>query len=331
MTRRQAISRVHRLQRDRIELGDERLTERFNPRTAEIDRASTREIVAMLNAEDRTVADTVAAEAEAISAVVDDVAARLGRGGRLLYVGAGTSGRLGVLDAAECPPTFGTDPDLVQGFIAGGRDALVRALEGAEDDAPAGRDAVQGAGVGPDDFVLGIAASGTTPFVRAALEAAIAAGAGTGMLSCTEPPADLAGRVDHRVTPLTGPEAIVGSTRLKAGTATKLVLNTITTAAMIRLGKVYGNLMVDLRATSAKLVDRSLRIVEALTGLGRAEAMRLLGEADGRVKTALAMHGMGVDREEAERRIAACGGSLAACLERFAPDAPPEAGAEGGT
>jgi N-acetylmuramic acid 6-phosphate etherase len=313
---------VHRLQRDRIELGDERLTERFNPRTAEIDRLPTREIVALLNAEDRTVADAVAAEAEAIASVVDEVADRLRAGGRLFYVGAGTSGRLGVLDAAECPPTFGTDPETVQGIVAGGVDALVRAIEGAEDDAEAGRAAIERTGCGPADFVLGIAASGTTPFVRAALEAAVDAGAGTGLLSCTEPPADLAGRVDHRITPLTGPEAIAGSTRLKAGTATKLVLNTITTGAMIRIGKVYGNLMVDLRATSAKLVDRSLRIVEALTGLGRAEAMTLLAEADGRVKTALAMHGMDVGREEAERRLEACDGVLAACLDRFPPEDP---------
>lgn len=313
---------MHRLQRERIELGDERLTERFNPRTAEIDRASAREIVALLNSEDRTVADAVAAEAEAIAAVVDEVARRLAAGGRLLYVGAGTSGRLGVLDAAECPPTFGTDPGTVVGILAGGADALVRAIEGAEDDASAGSAAIERAGVGRGDFVLGIAASGTTPFVRAALEAALDAGAGTGLLSCTEPPAGIAARVDHRITPRTGPEAIAGSTRLKAGTATKLVLNTITTGAMIRIGKVYGNLMVDLRATSAKLVDRSLRIVEALTGLGRAEAMTLLAEADGRVKTALAMYGMDVGREEAERRLAECDGVLAACLDRFPPERP---------
>lgn len=311
---------MHRLQRDRIELGDERLTERFNPRTAEIDRASTREIVALLNAEDRTVADAVAAESDAIAAVVDEVAARLRAGGRLFYVGAGTSGRLGVLDAAECPPTFGTHPDTVQGIVAGGADALVRAIEGAEDDADAGRNAIAEAGIGRADYVLGIAASGTTPFVRAALEAALDAGAGTGLLSCTEPAADLASRVDHRITPLTGPEAIAGSTRLKAGTATKLVLNTVTTGAMIRIGKVYGNLMVDLRATSAKLVDRSLRIVEALTGLGRAEAMTLLAEADGRVKTALAMYGMEVGREEADRRLESCDGALGVCLDRFPPE-----------
>ena len=309
----------------RIDLGDERLTERFNPRTAKIDRSTTREIVDLLQAEDRSVPDAVAAVAEGIADLADDVAARLSRGGRLFYVGAGTSGRLGVLDAAECPPTFGTDPELVQGIIAGGPPALVRAAEGAEDDEDAGRAAIKDSAVGATDFVLGIAASGTTPFVRTALEQALAAGAGTGLLTCSEPPSDLSARVDHRITVRTGPEAIVGSTRLKAGTATKLVLNTITTTAMIRLGKVYGNLMVDLRATSRKLEDRSLRIIEALTGLGRTAVEELLAAADGSVKTALAMHGMGVDRGLAEQRLEACDGFLADCLERFSSRAPGEA------
>lgn len=308
-----------------MDLGDDRLTEQFNPRTARIDRAGTSAILALLQAEDRSVPDIVAASAAAIADIVDDLVPRLSRGGRLFYVGAGTSGRLGVLDAAECPPTFGTSPDLVQGIIAGGPEALVRAREGAEDDEEAGRWAIREAGVGPGDFVLGIAASGTTPFVRAAVEQALDAGAGTGLLTCSEPPPDLAERVDHRVTIRTGPEAIVGSTRLKAGTATKLVLNSITTATMIRLGKVYGNLMVDLRATSRKLEDRSLRIIEAITALDRRRASDLLFRADGRVKTALAMHGMGVDREEAEKRLEACSGFLAECLERF----PPEDATEG--
>ena len=309
----------------RIDLGDERLTERFNPRTAKIDRSTTREIVDLLQAEDRSVPDAVAAVAEGIADLADDVAARLSRGVRLFYVGAGTSGRLGVLDAAECPPTFGTDPELVQGIIAGGPPALVRAAEGAEDAEDAGRTAIKDSAIGQKDFVLGIAASGTTPFVRTALEQALAAGAGTGLLTCSEPPSDLAGRVDHRITVRTGPEAIVGSTRLKAGTATKLVLNTITTTAMIRLGKVYGNLMVDLRAASRKLEDRSLRIIEALTGLGRSSVEELLAAADGSVKTALAMHGMGVDRGLAEQRLEACDGFLADCLERFSSRAPGEA------
>jgi N-acetylmuramic acid 6-phosphate etherase len=306
-----------------MDLGDERLTERFNPRTAGIDRADTQSILALLHAEDRTVPEVVAGSADAIAAVVEDLTARLSRGGRLFYVGAGTSGRLGVLDAAECPPTFGTDPELVQGIIAGGPEALLRACEGAEDDEAAGRCAIREAGIGPDDFVLGIAASGTTPFVRAAVEQALASGAGTGLLTCSEPPSDFAALVDHRIIVPTGPEAIVGSTRLKAGTATKLVLNMITTASMIRLGKVYGNLMVDLRATSRKLEDRSLRIVEALTGLARPEARELLLRADGKVKSALAMHGMGVDRATAEERLEECAGFLSKCLERWPRDASP--------
>jgi len=310
---------------ERIDLGDERLTERFNPRTAQIDRRATREVVDLLQAEDRSVPDAVAAVADGVAVLADDVAARLSRGGRLFYVGAGTSGRLGVLDAAECPPTFGTDPEMVQGIIAGGPPALVRAAEGAEDDENAGRAAIMEAAVCEADFVLGIAASGTTPFVRAALEKSLEAGAGTGLLTCSEPPSDLAVRVDHPITVRTGPEAIVGSTRLKAGTATKLVLNTITTTAMIRLGKVYGNLMVDLRATSRKLEDRSLRIIEALSGLGRPAAEELLAAADGSVKTALAMYGMGVDRGLAEHRLEACDGFLADCLERFPSAAAGEA------
>ncbi len=309
----------------RVDLGDERLTERFNPRTAAIDRATTREIVDLLQAEDRSVPDAVAAVTDEIAGLADDVAARLSRGGRLFYVGAGTSGRLGVLDAAECPPTFGTDPAMVQGIIAGGPPALMRAAEGAEDDEDAGSAAITEAAVCEADFVLGIAASGTTPFVRAALEQALEVGSGTGLLTCSEPPSDLAARVDHRITVRTGPEAIVGSTRLKAGTATKLVLNTITTTAMIRLGKVYGNLMVDLRATSRKLEDRSLRIIEALTGLGRPAAEELLAAADGSVKTALAMHGMGVVRPVAEQRLELCDGFLSDCLERFSSSAPGEA------
>ncbi|MEJ2483892.1 MAG: N-acetylmuramic acid 6-phosphate etherase [Gemmatimonadota bacterium] len=300
-----------------LDLGDARLTEKFNPRTAAIDRADTKTILHLLHAEDRSVPDAVAAEACRIAALVDDLVPRLASGGRLFYVGAGTSGRLGVLDAAECPPTFGTDPDLVQGIIAGGFEALVRAQEGAEDDEEAGRDAILSAGVGPRDFVIGIAASGTTPFVRAAVEQSIAAGARSGLVTCTEPPPDLRAAVDHSITVRTGPEAIVGSTRLKAGTATKLVLNAITTATMIRLGKVYGNLMVDLRATSRKLEDRSLRIVRAVTGLGGDAAETLLASAGGRVKTALAMHAMRVDRAEAESRLEACGGFLGACLDRW--------------
>lgn len=296
---------------------DPRLTEARNPRTARIDRAGTREVVDLIQAEDRTVPDAVAAEAEAVADVVDDVAPRLRRGGRLFYVGAGTSGRLGVLDAAECPPTFGTEPELVQGIIAGGREALVRSKEGAEDDRGAGRSAVRDAGVGERDFVLGIATSGTTPFVHAALEEADDRGAGTGFLSCTPPPEAARRAADHLVTPLVGPEVVAGSTRMKAGTATKLVLNTLSTAVMIRLGKVYGNLMVDLRAVSRKLVHRSVRIVRRVTGADEATAREALVGAGGSAKTAIAMLELDVGRAVAERALDAAGDVLGRALDRW--------------
>lgn len=296
---------------------DPRLTEARNPRTEEIDRASPREIVDMIQAEDRTVPEAVEAEAESITELVRRVVEKLRRGGRLFYVGAGTSGRLGVLDAAECPPTFGTDPEMVQGIIAGGRETLVRSREGVEDDRPAGRRAIQGSQIGEDDFVLGIASSGTTPFVQAAMEEAAERGAGTGFLSCTPPPERMEEVADVLVTPLVGPEVVAGSTRMKAGTATKLVLNTLTTAAMVRLGKTYGNLMVDLQAVSEKLVDRSLRIVRAVCGVDEERARELIRDAGGSVKTALAMERLGVGRAEAERVLDACGGFLGEALDRY--------------
>lgn len=317
-----------------LDLQDPRHTEAFNPRTAGIDDASPLEIVRFLNEEDRTVASAVATQDKAIAAVIADVADRLATGGRLFYVGAGTSGRLGVLDASECPPTFGSDPETVQGIMAGGPAALIESREGVEDDREAGASAIREADVGPADYVLGIASSGTTPFVHAALEAAREAGAGTGLLSCTPPPEDTA-LIDHLITPHTGPEAIAGSTRLKAGTATKLVLNSISTGVMIRLGKVYGNLMVDLRAVSRKLVDRSLRMISALTGLEREEARRLLIAAGGSVKTAIAMHETRVGRFTAERRLDVCDGFLSRMVHRFPPGSPvrdfaefPSAGAD---
>ncbi len=305
-----------------LDLQDSRHTEAFNPRTVGIDDASPLEIVRFLNAEDRTVASAVAAQEKAIAAVIADVADRLGSGGRLFYVGAGTSGRLGVLDASECPPTFGSLPEVVQGIMAGGPEALVRSREGVEDDRETGRLAIRDAGLGPRDYVLGIASSGTTPFVHAALEAAAGAGAGTGLLSCTPPPEDATQRVDHLITPHTGAEAIAGSTRLKAGTATKLILNTISTGVMIRLGKVYGNLMVDLRAVSRKLVDRSLRMVSAVTGLDREAARRLLIASGGSVKTAIAMHETRVGRATAERRLDACDGFLGNVVHDYPPGSP---------
>jgi N-acetylmuramic acid 6-phosphate etherase len=225
---------------------DPRLTERRNPRTADIDVASSATIVDLMHAEDRTVPGAVYEAREAIAGTIDLVVAAFRSGGRLVYVGAGTSGRLGVLDAAECPPTFGSPAELVSGIIAGGPAALVRSQEGAEDDRGAGSAAVEECQVNDKDVVVGIAASGTTPFVHAALERAQALGAATVLVTCTNPPATLAETCEKLIVAKVGPEALTGSTRLKAGTATKLILNTITTGAMIRSGKAYGNLMVDL-------------------------------------------------------------------------------------
>jgi N-acetylmuramic acid 6-phosphate etherase len=224
-------------------------------------------------------------------------------GGRLIYVGAGTSGRLGVLDAAECPPTFGTPPEVVIGVIAGGYPALVKSVEGAEDDVNAAIGEMDSRRVGPDDVVVGIAASGTTPYVRAALSRAQTLGARSAIVTCAEPPKLLRETCDVCILVLVGPEVVTGSTRMKAGTATKLVLNTLTTSAMIRLGKTYGNLMVDLRAWNDKLIDRSERIVMETTGLPRPEARAVIDAADGKVKTAIVMARRRVSRDEAERLL----------------------------
>jgi N-acetylmuramic acid 6-phosphate etherase len=298
---------------------DPRETERRNPRTASIDLASPLEIVDMINAEDRIVPDAVATQREQIARAIELAEATFRSGGRLFYVGAGTSGRLGVLDASECPPTFGTNPEMVQGIIAGGLPALTRSQEGAEDVVGNGARVIDEHGVGEKDFVIGIAASGTTPYVRAALERAAEIGATTGIVACSPPPADLVARVDVTMLPIVGPEVVTGSTRMKAGTATKLVLNMITTGAMIRLGKTYGNLMVDLRATNNKLIDRSERIVMEVCGVSRDEAKKLLASADKSVKTAIIMQKRGVTRENAERLLVENGG----VIRRITKDAPP--------
>jgi N-acetylmuramic acid 6-phosphate etherase len=261
----------------------------------------------------------VATQREAIARAIELAEGAFRAGGRLLYVGAGTSGRLGVLDASECPPTFGTDPEMVQGIIAGGLGALVRSAEGAEDVTADGAAAMDERTVGPRDFVVGIAASGTTPYVRGALERARALGARTAIIACSPPPAELVQRVDVAIVPITGPEPITGSTRMKAGTATKMVLNMISTGAMIRIGKTYGNLMVDLRAMSQKLVDRGERIMMEVCGVTREEARRLIDAAGGAVKTAIIMHTMRVSRSEAERALADAGG----IIRRIAPEPPP--------
>jgi N-acetylmuramic acid 6-phosphate etherase len=271
------------------------LTERRNPKTAAIDLASALEIVDLINAEDRTVAEAVHAQREPIAAALSTAEQVLRAGGRLFYAGAGTSGRLGVLDASEIPPTFGAPPELVQGIIAGGSAALTRSQEGAEDRPEGARDDLDMAGVRAGDFVIGIAASGTTPYVRAALQHAKKLGARTAILACSPPPADTLAAADIAIVVLTGPEVVTGSTRMKAGTATKLVLNTITTGAMIRLGKTYGNLMVDLQASNAKLRDRAERIVSEVCGVDADAARDLLSAADGSVKLAIVMQKLSVD------------------------------------
>ena len=289
---------------------DTRLTERRNPRSATIDTASALEIVDLIGGEDAGVPAAVGSARDSIARAIELVEAAFRAGGRLLYVGAGTSGRLGVLDAAECPPTFGTPPEMVVGIIAGGLPALIRSIEGAEDDVNAAIGEMDARRVGPEDVVVGIAASGTTPYVRAALGRAQALGARTVFLSCSDPPALLRDTCDVCITVLVGPEIVTGSTRMKAGTATKLVLNTLTTGAMIRIGKVYGNLMVDLRAWNDKLVDRSERIVMETTGLDRQRARSVIEAAEGRVKTAIVMARRQVSRDEADRLLAEHEGRL---------------------
>jgi len=277
-------------------------TERPNARTRDIDRRSTLEIVDAINAEDRRVAPAVARQRRQIAAAVELIVESLGKGGRLFYVGAGTSGRLGVLDASECPPTFGVPPSMVQGIIAGGRRALVRSAEGAEDRAADGAAALRKRRIKPIDAVVGIAACGVTPFVRGAIAHARKIGARTIFLTCA-PESTEGVKADVIINPVVGPEVVTGSTRMKAGTATKLVLNTLTTTAMIKLGKVYGNLMVDLNATNAKLRDRAERIVMAVTELSRPQARKLLARARWRSKTAILMHLAGLDFDEARRRL----------------------------
>jgi N-acetylmuramic acid 6-phosphate etherase len=302
--------------------GESRLTEQPNPRSARIDQLSTLEIVDLINAEDRMVAEAVAEERREIAHCVDLVVDAFRQGGRLFYVGAGTSGRLGVLDAAEMPPTYGTDPAMVQGVIAGGYDALIVAQEGAEDREEDGAAAMEEREVGPADFVLGIASSGTTPYVHGALARARERGARTGFLLCTYPSPDLVDRHDVVIAPLVGPEVITGSTRMKAGTATKMVLNTVTTAAMVRMGKVLGNLMVDLQVTCEKLRDRGERILMQVLSVSREEAERLLEEAGGHVKTAIVMGRLGLPRGEARARLIDAGGLITRLTGELGP--PPE-------
>jgi N-acetylmuramic acid 6-phosphate etherase len=295
-------------------------TEQRNPRTFDLDTLSVPEILARISAEDRTVPDAVARELPYVARAVELVVATFREEGRLIYVGAGTSGRLGVLDASECPPTFGSDPRIVQGVIAGGPTALVSAVEGAEDRSEEGERAIEELAVDARDTVIGIAASRRTPYVVAALAAARRRGARTAYVTCT-PREEFTLDVDVAICPEVGPEVLMGSTRMKAGTAQKLVLNMITTAAFVRMGKVYENMMVDLMATSRKLVDRSRRTVAIVTGVDPDTATRAIADAGGSVKTAIVMLKLGCGRAEAERRLTDAGGFVRAAL------APPGPGA----
>ncbi|MEO5798419.1 MAG: N-acetylmuramic acid 6-phosphate etherase [Gemmatimonadales bacterium] len=280
-----------------------RATERRNPRSAAVDTFDAAQLVALFVAEDSSVPLAVGRESAAIAAAMTLIETAFRRGGRLFYIGAGTSGRLGVLDASECPPTFGTPPSMVQGIIAGGYDALVRSVEGAEDDRDAGTAAIDERALGSDDVLVGIAASGTTPLVRGALVRARARGAATVFVTCAAPSTDVVPHCDVIIQVDVGPEIVTGSTRLKAGTATKLVLNMLTTGAMIRIGKTYGNLMVDLQATNAKLRERGERIVMEVLGASRESAASALQAAGGRVRTAIVMLHDHLDAVGAEARL----------------------------
>ncbi|MEU6060558.1 N-acetylmuramic acid 6-phosphate etherase [Streptomyces sp. NPDC047097] len=289
-------------------------TEAFRPELAEIDTLPTAEIARLMNAGDQSVPAAVADQLPRIAAAIDAIAERMARGGRLVYAGAGTAGRLGVLDASECPPTFNTASGQVVGLIAGGPLAMVEAVEGAEDSAALAEADLAALGIGPDDTVVGVSASGRTPYAIGAVEHARARGALTVGLSCN-PGSALAAAAEHGIEVVTGPELITGSTRLKAGTAQKLVLNMVSTITMIRLGKTYGNLMVDVRASNEKLRARSHRIVALATGAPDTEIEAALDATDGEVKQAILTLLAGVDADTAAGLLTKSGGHLRAALD----------------
>lgn len=287
-------------------------TETPNPASADIDRFSTLDMLRVINAADQEVAAAVAKVIPDVARAVDEIVLRLERGGRLFYIGAGTSGRLGVLDASECPPTFNVPPDLVQGIIAGGDSALRKSAERAEDDPEQGKADLEARQFSSNDALVGIAASGRTPYVLGALKHARSLGALTVGLSCT-PDSEVARVAEIAITPVPGPEIITGSTRMRAGTATKLVLNMLSTGAMIRLGFVYGNLMVNVQPTNHKLADRAQRIIAAIAGISQEEAAPLLDQA-GSVRIAVLMHTRQLSKLEAEAQLAAAKGNLRLAL-----------------
>lgn len=290
------------------------MTEQNNPETLQIDRCDTRGILEIINHQDQSVPAAVAKEIDSIAKAVDGIVARIRKGGRLIYVGAGTSGRLGVLDASECVPTFGTPPDLVVGMIAGGSRALVEAIEGAEDNEQMGVEDIDGCQVSRLDAVVGIAASGRTPYVLSAVREAKSRGAYT-VGVCNVKDSSLSRITDVAIEVDTGPEVIMGSTRMKAGTAQKLVLNMLSTSTMIRLGKVYQNYMVDLSATNQKLHTRALRMICTLADVDMAAAQKAFSESDGQLKVAILSLKTGMDAHEAAALLAKYHGVLRAALE----------------
>lgn len=293
---------------------DRLTTEQRNPASDQIDSMSSLEIVQLMNAEDAKIAAAIQAEADSIAAAIDLIADAFLKGGRLIYMGAGTSGRLGVLDASECPPTFNSPPELVVGLIAGGKPALTNAIEGAEDRAEFAIADLEELDFSQDDVLVGIATSGRTPYVIAGLKYARERGASTIAFTCNQEN-QLADVANLTICPVVGPEVVTGSTRLKAGTATKMVLNMLTTGAMVRIGKTYGNLMVDLRATNNKLVERSIRILMAFTNLSKDEAASVLEECNGELKTAIVHVKRGVSPERAWELLKATNGHLRQVLE----------------
>ncbi|MEU0566099.1 N-acetylmuramic acid 6-phosphate etherase [Nonomuraea sp. NPDC005983] len=288
-------------------------TEQSDPRYSQIDRLPTEQIARLMNQADAAVPAAVAVVIPAISAAIDAIAERMASGGRLLYVGAGTSGRLAVLDASECPPTFGTDPELVQGVIAGGPDALTRSVEGAEDDDAAGAAAIENLEVGTFDSVVGVSASGRAPFVLGALGEATRRGALTVGLSCNND-APLSAAAEHAIEVVVGPEVVTGSTRLKAGTAQKLVLNMISTISMVRLGRTYGNQMIEMSAMNNKLAGRAVRMVSDITGADHDTANQALDAAGGQAKIAVLMIQHGLDPEGARALLESHGERLSDAL-----------------
>jgi N-acetylmuramic acid 6-phosphate etherase len=288
-------------------------TEQPNPASAHIDALPTEEMLRVINAEDGKVADAVGLEIPAIARAVDAIVAAIERGGRLFYIGAGASGRLGVLDAAECPPTFNTPPGMVQGIVAGGDAALSHATEASEDDDAMGAQDLAARDFTARDALVGIAASGRTPYVLGAVAEARRLGALTLGISCV-PDSELAHAVDIAITPVVGPEAIAGSTRMKAGAAQKMVLNMLSTGVFIRMGYVYGNLMVNVQPKNAKLADRARRIVAQAADVSHEHARELLAAAGGSVPVAIVMSKAGLDREPAERRLAEVGGRISKAI-----------------